>query len=316
MKNKVLNPTSVSVGEILESNNYGKFTVKELDHIDKNHHTKHYKVVFLDTGYETVASTGAIREGSVKDFMMPKIFGVAYLGSRKKQRNELSKKTLLIWRGMLGRCYSDVNASYCNYGKLGVTVSESWLCFDNFEEDLPNLKGYNEKDFLEGKIQLDKDLLQQNIKKENQVYSFETCMFLTPQENMTLSQADAMRTVIALSPEGQIFKINNISDFAQKMHLPSSQIYSTFNKKGEYGVRGWVFEEDSKNFSLVSLKEKQKRHFRQANKIVVARKDGKELVFRSISECSRVLKIPRNKIRIAATNKQIINDYLLELSFL
>jgi hypothetical protein len=40
------------------------------------------------------------------------------------------------WRGMLGRCYDPVNASYFNYGDKGVKVCRRWWDFDAFVEDM------------------------------------------------------------------------------------------------------------------------------------------------------------------------------------
>lgn len=45
-------------------------------------------------------------------------------------------KTYKSWHSMIQRCNNTNDTSYENYGKRGITVSESWLKFENFLNDM------------------------------------------------------------------------------------------------------------------------------------------------------------------------------------
>jgi hypothetical protein len=52
-----------------------------------------------------------------------------------KIHGQAKTRLYIIWRGMLGRCYSKGNASYKFYGAKGITVCEEWVAsFDTFKE--------------------------------------------------------------------------------------------------------------------------------------------------------------------------------------
>jgi hypothetical protein len=40
------------------------------------------------------------------------------------------------WKGMLSRCLNPNGAGYKNYGGRGITVSDRWMVFENFREDM------------------------------------------------------------------------------------------------------------------------------------------------------------------------------------
>jgi hypothetical protein len=41
-----------------------------------------------------------------------------------------------VWRGMKDRCLNRKCAAYHNYGGRGISISDSWLIFDNFYKDM------------------------------------------------------------------------------------------------------------------------------------------------------------------------------------
>lgn len=75
---------------------------------------------------------------------------------------------------MHDRCNNPNQKCYKNYGGRGVTYCDRWQRANNFVEDAPKLKGWNEKLFLKHKLQLDKDYLI----KDNKLYSPETCIWI------------------------------------------------------------------------------------------------------------------------------------------
>lgn len=89
-------------------------------------------------------------------------------------------KEVYLWRGMINRCYDVDNPNYMYYGGRGVTVCDRWLCCENFIEDLPLIKGYDERLFHQGLLELDKDIRDAGRRSK---YDLANCQFVTRQTN-------------------------------------------------------------------------------------------------------------------------------------
>ena len=98
-----------------------------------------------------------------------------------------------IWKGLLLRCYSESYLlRYPSY--VGTTVDKDWHLFSNFKEWM------SAQDW-KGK-QLDKDILVPG----NKVYSATTCIFVSRQINMLLSNAKGKSDLpvgVTLRPSGR-----------------------------------------------------------------------------------------------------------------
>lgn len=164
-----------TIGSILSSNKYGDF---EIIHMYKQH--VRYRIKFLLTGYEKDISYTCISTGEVRDPYYPIYYNVACFGEIDIKEN---RKAVNVWRFMIERCYNVKHDSYHLYGGNGVTVSERWLCCENFIKDLPKIKGYDEKLFNDGKLQLDKDIENYINGKENKEYSLANCRFVSKKVN-------------------------------------------------------------------------------------------------------------------------------------
>ena len=174
-----LYPVSHYFNTILSSNNYGDFIVLRNFRFNENKKRNEYLVKFIDTQYQTYVSKKEIDTRMIKDPTLKKIFGIACLGNKTKQDNP---QLYAIWFAMLNRCYNKENPQYKYYGEKNVTVDEEWHIFENFLNDVVLLEGYD-KNKLNGKeLNLDKDKKQMN--SENKKYSFNTCCWLSPKENM------------------------------------------------------------------------------------------------------------------------------------
>lgn len=154
------------------------FVVECFDHKDKNK-PAYYKIRFLQTGYETTASSGHIRGNENKrpqDRLFPSVHGVGILGYAYAKDDP---KMFDVWRAMIARCYNPKNPRYKTYGAEGVKVCNRWKRFDYFLEDVKNLPGYNHDKILSGELTLDKD----TICRSKKIYSPETCCFVSKAEN-------------------------------------------------------------------------------------------------------------------------------------
>ena len=112
------------------------------------------------------------------------IFGVGINDADYNVTQIINGKTIFCpyydkWREMIRRCYhSTFHEKHPTY--IGCTVCEEWLTFSNF-------KSWMETQDWEDK-ELDKDLLS-----NSNVYSPETCVFISPDINCFLTMATAIR---------------------------------------------------------------------------------------------------------------------------
>lgn len=167
------------IGKVFQDRFGNEFIVEGFSHRVKN--TAYYKVRFLNSGYETTACSSHIRgvNGThVTDHLYPTFAGVGMLGYAKTTSNN---KLFVIWSGMIDRCYNQNNDAYKNYGGIGVTVCERWKRFDYFLEDACKLPGYDEEKIKQGKLTIDKDI----INRSKLLYSPETCCFVSRSQNST-----------------------------------------------------------------------------------------------------------------------------------
>lgn len=152
--------------------------------VEKYINNKEVYIVFIDTGYRTVAHMGNIVRGDVKDKLKPTVFGVGITGdvSNKIAGGEVFKEYKL-WSKMLQRCYDiKLHERYNTY--VGCTVSDNFRYFQYFKEWCNNQIGFNQPSF-----ELDKDLLL----KGNKIYSEDTCLFLPHHINSTLTKSNKAR---------------------------------------------------------------------------------------------------------------------------
>lgn len=100
---------------------------------------------------------------------MRKVCGVGINDTKGSSRERLYH----LWCSILYRCYSK-DGKLKNPSYDGCYVSEEWLTYSKFREDVTKLVGYSEEGW-----QLDKDILV----KGNKVYSKDTCCFVPSQIN-------------------------------------------------------------------------------------------------------------------------------------
>ena len=147
---------------------------------------------FYDTGYKGYYSKQCILKGMCKDPYYPSILGVACIGlaASRDMTHTKSKpsREYNMWKHMIYRVYDPNNDMYYTYGAIGVSICKRWHCFEYFLQDLPALDNYQLWKDNPGLYQLDKDLKQQHIPLGQRVYSPQTCMFVTNQQNIIESK--------------------------------------------------------------------------------------------------------------------------------
>ena len=209
----------IQVGEIYETNNFGTLEVIEYINFSK------VRVRFLATGYEKFARATSIRNGAVKDLLVPSVCGIGYLGEGtcKVSANGRSTKVYSTWLGMLVRCY-DPKTQIRQPTYVGCSVAKEWQCFQTFAT------WFNEH-YIDG-YHLDKDIKVPG----NKVYGPDTCMFVSRDENNSASHAS---TVVFKSPEGERVEVTNIRKFAREHGLQQSNL-SALNTGKQKTHKGWT----------------------------------------------------------------------------
>ena len=81
--------------------------------------------------------------------------------------------------GMLNRCYNKNSPKYDSHGGRGVTVADIWLGENGFE----NFEKWALENGFRKYLQIDKDIGSRKLNIYPEIYSPETCSFVTEEEN-------------------------------------------------------------------------------------------------------------------------------------
>ena len=177
---KYLNDVSYKgcVGKVCKSKSSGDFKIL------KYNGTANVEIQFLNTGFETSATLGNIRNGNIKDPYIPSVFGVGILGTKYPSREgDRNTKEYPLWVDMLRRCYSETfQKKHPTYESC--EVSDNFKSYEYFYEWCNSQIGFGNEGW-----QLDKDLLI----KGNKVYNESTCVFIPKDINSLLTKSAASR---------------------------------------------------------------------------------------------------------------------------
>ena len=177
---KYLNDVSYKdcVGKVYKSKSSGDFKIV------KYSDSGHVEIQFLNTGYETVAHLGNIKNGKVKDRYLPSVYSVGIVGVKYPiSEGGVNTKEYVLWKNMLERCYSGIyKKKHPTY--IGCEVSDNFKSYTYFYEWCHKQIGFGNKDW-----HLDKDLLV----KGNKVYSEDSCVFIPKEINLVLTKRTASR---------------------------------------------------------------------------------------------------------------------------
>lgn len=157
-----------------EHKQYGKYMLVEYINNQK------VRIIFERTGYELTTSLQAVRNKVVQDPLQPSLYGVAILGlPLKSYPTKLTKEAYRSYVSMIERVYVRKFNTY-----IDCSVREDWLVFENYKAF------FCEDSWRQDGWQLDKDLLVYG----NRIYSKDTCVFLPPEINITMTTYREQRT--------------------------------------------------------------------------------------------------------------------------
>jgi len=213
----------------------GKYTIISYDGNNNSNNPK-FSVKFHKSGYvKSDVDVGQINSGNIEDIYYPKIAGVACVGNYDKNslNKEIIDKLMNTWNSMIQRCYNPKNSAYNNYGAKGVYVSNSWLIFENYLNDVKKLDNWDKKILNWDKYQIDKDL------NGGFEYSKEKCVWITRKENVNLTGQNYYFD--AVDPNGVLYENQlGLSHFCIEHNLNEKNVQPSI-KNNTKTCGGWKF---------------------------------------------------------------------------
>lgn len=212
----------MQVGTIHKTNNSGNLE------IIKYKNAKNVSVRFIATNTSKITTSGAIREGLVKDQFSPCVYGVGFMGDgiHQSRSNGKVNPAYKSWTHMLERCYSEkLHAAHPTY--LNCSVSSEWESFQVYADWYFDNYPKDGKEYA-----LDKDILI----KGNKLYSSSTCMFVTKGENTIAATAKSYRF---LDPNGNSVDVYNLSELCRRENLNHGNMVQVSKGKVNHH-KGWT----------------------------------------------------------------------------
>lgn len=194
--------------------------------------SKSVLIRFITTGFVTLKTSTAVRSGRVKDKMLPKIYGVAFMGDGKYRptKSGVVTEAYSKWKSMLQRCFDRKFQQRCGT-YLGCTVCDEWLNFQVFAEWYYSSKSIN----IESP-QLDKDIK----KPGNLHYCPELCSVVSRRDNsMEANSRTKAKEYIMKNPSGVVVLIHNMNKFCKINKLDVGCLHAVWSGKRN-SHKGWT----------------------------------------------------------------------------
>jgi hypothetical protein len=121
-----------------------------------------------------------------------------------------------IWRNIKGRCYDESDNQYHNYGAKGIKMSDEWLTFENFMNDMYDSYVKHSEIHTEYNTTIERYDTTKNYSKDN-------CCWKTQQE-----QARNRNDNISVEVNGVIY--NTIKELAEAYNLSYQMVYERHRK--------------------------------------------------------------------------------------
>lgn len=207
----------IKVGETYKSKSFGDFVIIE------NNGWDNVVVEFVATGYRALTRRDKVKEGAVKDKLMPLVYGVGFIGDGEYGSRGADEKAHKTWVGMLERCYCDKYQSRQPTYK-GCSVCCEWHNFQNFAEWFYN-------NYVDG-FQLDKDIKE----KGNKIYCADACLFVSARDN---SVDASEKRYIFTSPSGAKVELKGLASFCRENSLDRNGMMRVNNGK-QQSHQGWT----------------------------------------------------------------------------
>ncbi len=174
-------------GIIFKTKNYGDVVVLEYNNV------RDVTIKFLNTGKVRKTATSELKKGEIRDNEAFPVYKVGVMDiPNELQKGKPNPREYSIWNGIRQRCYNEnLRDKLMSY--KDIEMSENFKIYSYFKDWCHRQIGFNEEGW-----QLDKDILS----KDNKVYSEDTCCFVPPEINCTVTNNKSVRGKF---PQGVIY---------------------------------------------------------------------------------------------------------------
>lgn len=166
-----------------------RLKIERIGEVNYNRHGQKMEIVAYNNDCDITIrfDDGTIREhvyyscfknGIVRNFEVPDVYGVGISGTKRKKVNGKTTKEYSTWVNMLQRCYDPQKWVQFPHYK-GCIVSEKWIHYDDFYEWCHDQDNWDKVIENPNKYHLDKDI----ICKGNKIYDPEFCSFVPANVN-------------------------------------------------------------------------------------------------------------------------------------
>ena len=226
-------------GSVWPTNNCGEVTViGQVNKKDTQSENSYFLVRFQD-GYEKIVFAASIGRGRINNPMIPSCCGKGFFGEGiyASQEEGFILPEYRLWVRIVHRCYGEKSSK-------GFYVSERWLNYQNFCDDITLLEGYvywkENNSSMAFKIR--------KASPKIKVYSKDTCIFVAKRKAVTKRTGRLTGlTYKAIRLDGGYEELfHNQSEFAGKHNLVRVSINHCLKDRAKTH-RGWRFEIVSKN---------------------------------------------------------------------
>lgn len=213
----------------------------------------------------------------------------------EEQEFMLRAKATRLRNNIKSRCYNINHNSYKSYGAKGVRMCNEWFdSIDYFVKDIKEIEGFDYEKFINGDLQLDKDMKQVGI--VNKIYSKDTCMFISQEDNIEFQ--DLGKTFYVVDPYGNISKEKSIKKYCKEHNLVYSHATRMWNgEKVRKTVKGYqFFKEKPKNEDIL-----KSRQYKAVSPL------GEEIIFYRYNSLESIGH-SSGKVRSAIINNKLTKD--------
>jgi len=151
-------------------------------------------------------------------------------------KRKLFTKLRTILLHIHDRCNNSKNNEYHRYGGNGVSYTSDWNTTNGFIKDADRIPGWNEKEFMRGNIQLDKDIRIKN----NKLYSKNTCLWVSRADNMLNQPSRKVKFWGYNLISNQIIYREYISKTAKELSISSAGISNVLHEHKK-SCSNWIF---------------------------------------------------------------------------
>lgn len=199
--------SKVAVGDIFTTNEGCEVTVVGYENA--------FKVTIefqYPSEYKKVVRAEHLKNGSIKNPYLPKVYGVGYIGEGEHSAKEGGKKTsaYAAWHGIMQRCY-DPKMQKRHPTYIGCTVHPDWHNFQVFAD------WFYGHEFYSLGYEVDKDLLIEG----NRVYSSNSCCVVPQDLNVLFNKSLAAK---GIAPTGVNYQ-PNINMFQARISINGERVY-------------------------------------------------------------------------------------------